>query len=566
MIKGLWGSLLLSLGWVSGLAAQEDTWRPAADSLSAPTPAGVQEEAAPGVDLDRPVAVMPPPLAAPPALEARATPPLIIPTGFTLEEAPAAPAPLPPALARPQPALVVIATSANVPAPPPTTLPPTGSFEASEFAATRAVFEPPEVPGGVLVAQAIAPPGGVPVFPEGPAGPAAAPDAPPGYNPWAPAPVGGANPWPADPEGFAFPPAGGWVNPCFYITGEYLMWWTKGENTPVLLTTSSPSDFGILGNPSTQILYGGDTINNQMRSGARINAGWWLNDEHTWAIDAGFFFLGTQTSDFSANSAQYPVLGRPFLNVNTNQQFSELVALPGVAMGTATIHTPSTLWGFDTNLRYQLCCGCNWSVNGLIGFRYLYLGESIDFTENIQGEPTAPAPFTNESILVYDRFATFNQFYGGQVGLDGRYRYGRWTLDLRGKLALGSTVQTLDISGFQHFMSPTGAVSAVQGGLLALPGANIGQFRRSAFSVVPEVGTTIGYQLTPHLRGFLGYNLLYWTNVIRPGDQIDPRLNVDKIPNFPTNSPASPLNLPSVPFRESSFWAQGFIVGLELTF
>jgi hypothetical protein len=403
------------------------------------------------------------------------------------------------------------------------------------------------------VAQAVPP-----VFPA----PAAAPLGPSGFNPWAPEP---ANPWgPAPEEYYAAMPGINTLNPCFYVSGEYLLWWTRGENTPVLLTTSSPNNFGILGQPTTQVLFGGGQINDGARSGARFNAGWWLNDDHTFALDFGAFFLTTGTTNFTANSGQFPVLGRPFFNVNSNQQFSELVALPGVTTGSASVHAPTSLWGFDANGRFKLCCGDCWRVNGLVGFRYLYLSDSITITENIQGEPTAPAPFTNETITVFDRFATTNQFYGGQVGIDGRYQYGRWTLDARAKLALGATVQTIDINGAQRFVSPTGQTAVFQGGLLAVPG-NIGRHRDSQFSVVPEIGLTLGYQIRPHLRAFAGYNVLYWTNVVRAGDQIDPLLNVSKIPNFPTNSPPSSLNRPLVPFRESDFWAQGLTFGLEFT-
>ena len=85
---------------------------------------------------------------------------------------------------------------------------------------------------------------------------------------------------------------------------------------------------------------------------------------------------------------------------------------------------------------------------------------------------------------------------------------------------LGDTVQILDINGSQRFVSPTGVVQNFTGGLLALP-SNIGHFTNNAFSVVPEIGVNLGYQILPRLRGFVGYNMLYWSNVIRPGTSID---------------------------------------------
>jgi hypothetical protein len=349
-----------------------------------------------------------------------------------------------------------------------------------------------------------------------------------------------------------------------YVDAEYLLWWLKGENTPPLLTTSAPSDFGILGAPTTHILFGGSKINDDVRSGARITLGYWSETDGL-GIELGGFFLGPQNTDFTASSNRFPTLGRPFFNVNSNVQFSQLIALPNVTTGNGVLNAPSQLWGAELNLRCCLYGDSCWKVNALAGFRYLDLDESLKITENIQGLPTAPPPFTNQTITVFDRFATHNQFYGGQIGVDGHYLYGPWSVDVRAKLGLGATEQTLDINGGQRFVGPDGTVGIFKGGLLALP-SNIGHFSQARFSVVPEVGVTLGYQLTPRLRGFVGYNFLYWSNVIRPGDQIDTRLNVTNIPNFPTNSPPSNINRPLPLFHQSDVWAQGMLLGVEFTF
>ncbi|MGG7379585.1 BBP7 family outer membrane beta-barrel protein, partial [Escherichia coli] len=68
--------------------------------------------------------------------------------------------------------------------------------------------------------------------------------------------------------------------------------------------------------------------------------------------------------------------------------------------------------------------------------------------------------------------------------------------------------------------TPGGQTSAVVGGLLALP-SNIGNFQRNRFGVVPQVGLKVGYNLTDNLRVYVGYDFLWWCNVVRPGDQID---------------------------------------------
>src|SRR5208337_4979978 len=130
-----------------------------------------------------------------------------------------------------------------------------------------------------------------------------------------------------------------------------------------------------------------------------------------------------------------------------------------------------------------------------------------------------------------------------------------------GKLAAGINHETINIQGGQMFVLPTGTVAAFNGGLLALP-SNIGIHQRSSFAVVPEVNLNLGYQLTESLKLFVGYDFLWWSNVVRPGDQIDTTLNINQIPNF-VKSPNPGPNRPLVPFKTSDFWAQGMNVGLE---
>lgn len=372
------------------------------------------------------------------------------------------------------------------------------------------------------------------------------------------------------PDDGSFAPFGPVVNqgaPRFYVRGEALLWWVKGYSVPPLVTTSNPSDNGILGAPSTQVLFGNSELANTMRTGGRFTAGYWLDGCGNKAIEIGGFFLGTQANNFQVTSNQNPVIARPFFNLNSGQQFSELVAFPGISTGSVVIHAPSNLWGLQSNLVCRACCGCNYQFNWLAGFRYLNLNESLTITENVIGTANAPAPFTLANGTGIDSFATENQFFGGQVGADFRYRLGnRWTLDLRGQLALGDTHQLIRINGSQTIVGPTGGITTGVGNLLALP-SNIGSYSRDRFSVVPQLGLNIGYQVNNHLRVFAGYNVLYWSQVVRPGDQIDTTIDVTQVPNsnltgvLPTGQ-----NRPRVPFKETDLWVQGITLGMEFTY
>src|SRR5262249_19675883 len=157
---------------------------------------------------------------------------------------------------------------------------------------------------------------------------------------------------------------------------------------------------------STQVLFGGNSINGGPFSGGRFTIGYWFGCDQKKALEITGFFLGTNATNFSTNSSINPVIGRPFQEANNGQETAQLTSLPGVSTGTLTIHAPTSLWGIGSNLRCLLCCGCNYRITLLAGFRNINLDESLSITENVVGLPTAPPPFTNQIITVNDRFAT----------------------------------------------------------------------------------------------------------------------------------------------------------------
>ncbi len=123
--------------------------------------------------------------------------------------------------------------------------------------------------------------------------------------------------------------------------------------------------------------------------------------------------------------------------------------------------------------------------------------------------------------------------------------------------------QNVRIDGAQTVTFRNGMTQVFPGGLLALPGANIGSYSQNKFAVVPEATINLGYHLRPNLRIFVGYNFLYASSVLRPGEQIDPTIDVTRIPNFPTG--ATPLTIvrPFPTMRDTEFFAQGISFALQ---
>jgi hypothetical protein len=366
----------------------------------------------------------------------------------------------------------------------------------------------------------------------------------------------------------------------YYVRGEYLLWAIRDSRFPVLAATGPPSSDGVLGRPGVVALFGGGSVNNEERSGARFTAGYWLDPCQKCAIEGTFFFLGNRSVRFDANSSQFPLISRPFFNTATNAEDAEQTAFPGQQTGHLSVVSSSSLWGAEVNLRHNLCCGCWYRVDLLTGFRYLDLDEGVTITEAGHFSPNFSSffpgvpnlqRFNNANFFVQDQFGTHNQFYGAQIGADAEFHHGKWSLDVLGKVAVGQTHQVVNIAGGEVIDSPLAGRLVFPGGLLA-QATNSGHHSRDRFGVVPEVGLTLGYQVTDQLKLFAGYNFLYWSGVARPGDQIDRNLNPRNVPILcqvnPAVCPANAFNVgrPFFDFKETSFWAQGVTCGLEYKF
>jgi hypothetical protein len=383
---------------------------------------------------------------------------------------------------------------------------------------------------------------------------------------------------------------------CFWVRGEYLLWWIKDSQVPDLITTGVPGATvlpGVLGQPGTTVLFGGPDGDNQVREGGRISGGFWLNDCHTIGLEGSYFFLRPRSVRFDDSSA---VIARPFFDVLSGIQNAQLVAFPGIASGEIHLSSSSRLQGAELNMlcipcctpccdacadqacssgdtakrntHYNTCGGCNYSVSLLSGVRYLQLDEGLSITEISQVNPALPAGsplFGGSTIAIADQFDTHNYFYGAQIGAQAEFCWGRVFVDVLGKVALGATHEVVDIHGATAITSPAGTTVVIPAGFLA-SGSNSGQFTRDMFAVVPELGINAGCQITTHLRASVGYTFLYCSSVVRPGDQIDVGLSGTQIATDTRFNPQAGPARPAVLLRDTDFWAQGINFGLEFRY
>ncbi|MFL5339681.1 MAG: BBP7 family outer membrane beta-barrel protein [Gemmataceae bacterium] len=356
----------------------------------------------------------------------------------------------------------------------------------------------------------------------------------------------------------------------FWGSGEFLLWWVTGQPLPPLVTTSPAGTprltAGRLDQPTTTVLFGGGRVYTDEHPGFRARAGFWLDDCQMIGLEGSFTYL---RADFLNNCGIGPcdansIVTRPFLDVNpaVNRDNTELVCFPGVINGNVTVTGRTDYYGADANLRRNLICSEGVRVDLVGGYRFLSLNDRLQIQENLV---SLLAGAVGTTIQVTDRFGTDNRFHGGQIGIAGELHSGRLFLDFRSLVALGASIETVTIAGQTVFTTPGAASVTLPGGLLAQP-TNIGTNQTTDFAVVPEVNLNVGVNVTDNLRVFVGYSFIYWSSVVRAGQQIDLTVNSSQLPFLGAPGVLAGPARPAFTFTKSDFYMHGIGFGGQLRF
>jgi hypothetical protein len=352
--------------------------------------------------------------------------------------------------------------------------------------------------------------------------------------------------------------ATGGSHPRIYVGAEYLYWYPRLERVPPLLTTGPVASGGVIGRAGTVILYGDRKIETRHDRliGVRVSAGWWVDDTHTWAVEGRAFFLERDSSNFTVKPQSALLLARPYINAETGEAAAEIVAGPfpdgSVREGGFNAYSRIEAFGQEANVVRSLWEGVSGRVEGLAGLRFLQMRDRLDLTATAYDLP-------DRTVLrgVSEHFQTFNKFAGGQAGLRGTLERGRWSLLLNGSVALGGTYENIRTKAVRLTQTPT-LYDYRPLGLFVQP-SNTGSFTRVTFDAVSEVGVTLGCDVTNWCRLTLGYNVLYWLNPVRSGNQLDV-VNTNQILGVPFAGPARPV----ISFQDDFLWFHGGTAGLEV--
>ncbi|MBN2128007.1 MAG: BBP7 family outer membrane beta-barrel protein, partial [Sedimentisphaerales bacterium] len=191
-----------------------------------------------------------------------------------------------------------------------------------------------------------------------------------------------------------------WCRPrCFWARAEYLGWWKQGMRLPALVTTN-PSTYPTLDDPSTTVLFGGDEVSTDARSGGRFTLGTWLDPCRMRGLDFTYLGLSDETTSYRASGNDYAILGRPFFDVEAAEAAAHLIEYSNPDYsGWLNVTAETRFQG--TELMYRRAAKrspCS-QVDYLVGWRWLQLKDNLLISESVVQPGT-------ETIDLYDRFNT----------------------------------------------------------------------------------------------------------------------------------------------------------------
>lgn len=338
--------------------------------------------------------------------------------------------------------------------------------------------------------------------------------------------------------------------PGWWGSGEYLLVWRKERFYPPLVTTSplgtDIDSSGVLGLPTTTILFGDEHVGNSPQSGGRFDAGFWLTPclgfGATWTV------FGKEHFRFSreASDPGIPILAVPFFDTANLVESSVVISHLDEGPGSVQVDTDNNIWAADIYTRWRFWNVYCWRIDLIGGFRYIRINDSLNMTTS------TIIDFALHDLLEFETFDSFsaeNTFYSGLVGIMGEYRWGKWAFLLSGRFGIGNMVKKVNIQGQIVGIDAFGEIVIPEG--IFAQETNIGNHSDNSFEVVSEAEAKVGYYVWPNLMVTAGYHFMYWPKVFLAGEQIDRNLNFEDVPPGP-----------QFPGRDSNFWTQSLTVGI----
>ncbi|MHB1949269.1 MAG: BBP7 family outer membrane beta-barrel protein [Gammaproteobacteria bacterium] len=379
----------------------------------------------------------------------------------------------------------------------------------------------------------------------------------------------------------------------FWFSAEYLAWTIKDapEPTPLVTSGSLIAEIpGAIGQVGTRVVMGGKSIDSSFHSGGRFSMGYWIDEDYKYGIEGTYLFLSPNSDNHTINTSGLPgspTLAVPIFDISgfTSEHHSpgeSVYVLPGPFStgpgftGNFTVAIENRLQSAELMGLFKIKEVNCFRMDFLAGLRWVQFREKFVFdvnTSGVSGGPTAGQFFNS-----HDLFDNVDNFYGFNFGLQTKYDSSQIYGLASARLAVGNMNESVQINGSSSTSNGTlffpvnrAAGRVINGGIFAQP-SNIGHHSNNIFAVVPELDLQLGYHLLKNLSVFTSYNIVYISNLARPGNLINRNINTTRTA-LANASRASGSGIaaggpagPNINFLNTSFWAQGVSFGLTFSY
>ncbi|GIW82510.1 MAG: hypothetical protein KatS3mg105_4317 [Gemmatales bacterium] len=367
----------------------------------------------------------------------------------------------------------------------------------------------------------------------------------------------------------------------FFFGADYLRWWMKKDQHRDLLFTTNgitnpATNFGALGQSATVREFGGDEFSTGHLNGVRVTLGY--VPETFYPIELSGFWVETgKTYARNSGGGGFPLVARSIFQIQppiTPPEVVFVTSFPDFAAGGWAVDGNTNFYSAEFNFLPNLYNTLDTNARTVdlqFGPRFVLMNESLDvlqFTGAIS--PQTLVNFGGNSftqphtIFASDNFFTRNAFYGGQFGCRTSFSLWHVNVQLKGNIAVGYTEQVVNISGRSTIVGPS--ITQTQFGGIQAVASNFGRVQREKITFIPEFAFNLEYPLFNSFRLYVGYHFLYWSSVVRPGEQFDRVVDVRQVPTDAAFQPNFVGSRPGNFFRRSSLWLHGLNLGAAFTF
>ncbi len=255
------------------------------------------------------------------------------------------------------------------------------------------------------------------------------------------------------------------------------------------MTTSLPGTAvgiaGVLGEPNTRTLFGGERLEPDAQSGGRIILDYWFDDCRLAGIEASYLGVGRGTAGITSESDDIPILARPYVDFADAAEAAMLVAHPDFLDGSISATASTEFQTAEVLFRRALMRRCGAGIDFVVGWRMAKLNESLAIAHQSEWVEAQGPIVVGTTKAVSDLFDAENQFHGADLGIQVQACNGPWSLDLLAKLGLGNTRCEVLIDGRTVTTVPGAGSAVFVGGLLAQE-TNMGATHRTHSASSPN--------------------------------------------------------------------------------